>query len=283
MIDEITELSQEYNLPMFKFSDEIFINRSINRKKWLQQFCNELSKKDYSITFNINVKATDVESNRDILLLLKGVGLKYVFVGIESFSQRQLDYFNKNTSVQDNINALKVLKSLNISVVMGLILLDPYSNMEEIYSGLKTLKELDIIESMDYRQFLFSSVVLEAIPGTPIRASLSKNNMLSSNPPGYHFVDKNVEKFYSYMMKWNEVAEEFNSNFYSLMKYEIEGLDIKEMLKFKHELLKLDLDYLISICLCINDKLKTEEFFHSFFKKLNDFKAKINKKEFLCY
>lgn len=268
---------------MFKFSDEIFINRSINRKKWLQQFCNELSKKDYSITFNINVKATDVESNRDILLLLKGVGLKYVFVGIESFSQRQLDYFNKNTSVQDNINALKVLKSLNISVVMGLILLDPYSNMEEIYSGLKTLKELDIIESMDYRQFLFSSVVLEAIPGTPIRASLSKNNMLSSNPPGYHFVDKNVEKFYSYMMKWNEVAEEFNSNFYSLMKYEIEGLDIKEMLKFKHELLKLDLDYLISICLCINDKLKTEEFFHSFFKKLNDFKAKINKKEFLCY
>lgn len=276
VIDEITELFQEYNPPMIKFSDEIFINRSINRKRWLQQFCNELSKKDYSINFNINVKATDVASNKDVLLLLKGVGLKYVFVGIESFSQRQLDYFNKNTSVQDNINALKVLKSLNIPIVMGFILLDPYSNMDEIYSGLKTLKELSVIESMDYRQFLFSSVVLEAIPGTPIYTNLSENNMLSSSAPGYHFVDRNVEKFYAYMMKWNEQAEGVNSKFYSLMKYEIEGLEIEDMLRFKHELLNLDLDYLISISLYINNEMKTEELFHSFLKKLTDLKAKIN-------
>lgn len=54
--------------------------------------------------------------NEDLLKRFKGVGLKALLVGYESFSDQEMTYYTKKASVDDNMRAAKLLKSLGIDV-----------------------------------------------------------------------------------------------------------------------------------------------------------------------
>ena len=85
-------------------------------KCWIDEFLSEISKRNMNISFDIDCRVNDV--NEELFLKLKKAGLRGVFLGIESFSQRVLDTLNKNITVQENIDAILQLRNLRITVWM---------------------------------------------------------------------------------------------------------------------------------------------------------------------
>ena len=249
VIVEINEIIK-FNPYMIKFPDEVFITHSQKRRQWIKEFCEYILTNKIQIKFNIQIKATDIKGNEDLLLLLKKAGLTYVFVGIESFSKRQLNYYNKRTSVQQNISALQVLKALDISYLFGFMLLDPYSTKNDLVENLHNLKYHDIISGVNIRQNLISSNILEAIPGTLIYDNLLKKGMLQQEAPGYQFNDPQISVFDNYRKKWIEKIKPLDHYlFYNGLKNEFDRNEenAKQFSRVRRKLLQLDLDYLIDL------------------------------------
>lgn len=189
IVDEIEFLQNSYGVSHIWFNDEIFYERSKNGRMWLDSFCNEMEKRRQKITFNIEMRPNDIDENE--LKRLKANGLTAVFVGMESGIQRLLDEMRKDTTVEININAIQVLKKLNIHLEMGWISLLPTMSMEELKNNYRFLFETECYsEENIYNRFnLYGGCYYEYI--------LKKKGLLNKDSEfyerfGYEFEDVKV-------------------------------------------------------------------------------------------
>src|SRR5690554_3008900 len=136
VITEMEFIVKEYNPNLIKFTDETFLISNKNRLLWIDEFITDCKSRNININMCIQAKANDIIFFKGKLGELKEIGLQFIFIGIESFSQRQLDYFKKTTSVSCNKESLLILKEKKIKFQMGFILLDPYSTISEIIDNL---------------------------------------------------------------------------------------------------------------------------------------------------
>jgi anaerobic magnesium-protoporphyrin IX monomethyl ester cyclase len=94
----------------------------------------------------------------DIAQMLADAHCRRVFLGIESMRQSNLDYYNKHTTVEDNLRAAKALASAGIGCNAGFMIGAPHDTVELI------LQDLDAY--LDLPLFAISCSVLEPNPGT---------------------------------------------------------------------------------------------------------------------
>ncbi len=62
--------------------------------------------------------------------MLKKAGLDSVILATDNFSQPVLDRYKKLTTVEQNIESVRILESLDIDVYLGLILFDPWTTLD---------------------------------------------------------------------------------------------------------------------------------------------------------
>ena len=96
--------------------------------------------------------------NEQIVSKMAHSGCKRVFIGIESFRQEKLDYFNKKTTVAQNIKAIKTFSNHSVGVVAGFIIGNPDDTIESI------LNELDVFLSLGL--YAINCSILSPDPGT---------------------------------------------------------------------------------------------------------------------
>ena len=65
---------------------------------------------------------------------LKSIGLQAVFLGIESFDQKHLDRYNKDTTVHQNLKAIITLYQLRIEFIISIILADAFTTLRDMIS-----------------------------------------------------------------------------------------------------------------------------------------------------
>ncbi|MCF6444064.1 magnesium-protoporphyrin IX monomethyl ester anaerobic oxidative cyclase [Nereida sp. MMG025] len=112
VVDEIEELVNEQGVGFFILADE---EPTINRKKFIQ-FCEELIKRDLPrrVQWGINTRVTDIYRDRELLSFYRKAGLVHVSLGTEAAAQLKLDVFNKETKVEENKEAIRLLKEADI-------------------------------------------------------------------------------------------------------------------------------------------------------------------------
>lgn len=112
VVDEIEKLVDEHNVGFFILADE---EPTINRKKFIQ-FCEVLIARGLPdrIKWGINTRVTDVLRDEKLLPLYRKAGLVHVSLGTEAAAQMKLDQFNKETKVEDNKRAIKLLRDADI-------------------------------------------------------------------------------------------------------------------------------------------------------------------------
>lgn len=76
---------------------------------------------------------------------LVDVGLKRLFVGVESGSNGQLLRYNKGTDVDGNVSALRYLSMLGIKLRFGFITFDPLMSAEELCENVEFLTRTDVV------------------------------------------------------------------------------------------------------------------------------------------
>ena len=112
VVDEIENLVNNHQVGFFILADE---EPTINRKKFIA-FCEELIARGLpdKIKWGINTRVTDILRDEKLLPLYRRAGLVHVSLGTEAAAQLKLDQFNKETKVEDNKRAIRLLREADI-------------------------------------------------------------------------------------------------------------------------------------------------------------------------
>jgi anaerobic magnesium-protoporphyrin IX monomethyl ester cyclase len=119
-VDEIEILVRDYNVGFMILADE---EPTIFKKKFVA-LCQELIDRKVDIKWGINTRVTDIMRDRDLLPFYRKAGLVHVSLGTEAAAQLNLDIFRKQTTVEQNKLAVKLLRDAGIvaevQFIMGL-------------------------------------------------------------------------------------------------------------------------------------------------------------------
>ena len=112
VVDEIERLVTDHGVGFFILADE---EPTINKKKFVE-FCQELIDRGLpdKIKWGINTRVTDIYRDRDLLSFYRRAGLVHVSLGTEAAAQLKLDQFNKETTVAENKEAIRLLREADI-------------------------------------------------------------------------------------------------------------------------------------------------------------------------
>jgi radical SAM superfamily enzyme YgiQ (UPF0313 family) len=194
VVGEIEQLVNKYGINDFLFNDEIFYEISKKGQMWIQQFVELIKQKEIKISFAIEMRANDIRHEE--ISLLKSVGLKRVSLGVESGIQRVLDEMNKGCTIQQNRDAIDILKQSGITPLISFIAIIPTMSFKELKDNYKFLFSLNcFIEENVYNKLnIYSNCEYKNI--------LEKWNLLIEGSSfyerhGYNFYDPKVELFSS--------------------------------------------------------------------------------------
>ncbi len=129
-VDEIEMLRDKFNADYFIFNDDNFLVRGKKNEEMIDEFVNEMNLRKLNINFDMMCRADSVQKKQ--MQKLKNVGLKGVFLGIESFDQPHLDRYNKGTTVYQNIKAIVILSHLQIEFIISIILADAFTRIQDL-------------------------------------------------------------------------------------------------------------------------------------------------------
>ena len=112
VVDEIEDLVENHGVGFFILADE---EPTINRRKFIE-FCNELIARNLPdrVQWGINTRVTDIMRDKDLLGLYRKAGPVHVSLGTEAAAQLKLDQFNKETTVAQNKEAIRLLREADI-------------------------------------------------------------------------------------------------------------------------------------------------------------------------
>ncbi len=94
----------------------LYDNDILSSTKRVERLIRILDRNEIVKNFIAYASVDSILSNVEALKKFKAHGLKALIVGYESFSEDDLTYYNKKTSIDDNLNASRLLKSLDIDV-----------------------------------------------------------------------------------------------------------------------------------------------------------------------
>ena len=112
IIDSLKILKKEYGIEAFEFIDDyLFANR-----KFVNTLCQSLIENDIDILWHGNARVnTFVKFKPETLDLLRNSGCRSLSFGIESGSQRLLDFMGKNINLAQIYQLKKILKNIKFT------------------------------------------------------------------------------------------------------------------------------------------------------------------------
>ena len=130
---ELLELKHRYGLNSFLIHDDCFSAFP----KYIDEFIEAKNKYLPDAQFYCQARADHIVRRPEMFKELYSVGLRGCLIGMESGSQRVLDFLKKQTKVEDNIEATEILNKIGISTWANLMV------------GIPTETKLEVLETVD--------------------------------------------------------------------------------------------------------------------------------------
>ena len=107
---------------IFRFNDDDFGMKGPSQQRWIEAFANELERNGLAgrILWRISCRVDEVDATQ--LQRLKDVGLRFLYLGIESGCDEGLNTCNKHCDVTDVYRALNVLEDAGMKFEYGFML-----------------------------------------------------------------------------------------------------------------------------------------------------------------
>jgi anaerobic magnesium-protoporphyrin IX monomethyl ester cyclase len=168
MLEEIEVVHKRYGFNALHFVDDNF---TLNPER-VTNLCEEIIRRNWDIFWWAMSRVDTIVGNPDMIEVMARAGLKRMFVGFESASQRTLDGYGKKTNVSDAKVAMQILKKNKVEVVGSFILGGLYETKEDVEETIRFANQLGI----DSAQF----GILTPYPGTNLYKDV-ENRLLSKN------------------------------------------------------------------------------------------------------
>lgn len=139
VIKELELLRDKYAFNHVRFYDD----NIIESRSWAQEFCRLYRETGFSATFGLAGRADLICQREDLIALLAATGMNELNIGFESGSQKILDLLNKRTTVQNNIEAARILKKHGVKVIVSVMFGIPEESHQDID---KTVELIDLTQ-----------------------------------------------------------------------------------------------------------------------------------------
>ena len=141
VINEIKHLHEKYNIDEIFFQDDI-LNQN---RDWVTTIFNLLIKSNLNkeMTFMVAFRANEKLVDDGLLRLAKEAGVRIIFYGVESGSQRILNNMKKDIKVTEIKRAFRMTKDAGIETVASFIIGLPGENEESIRETISLYKEIN--------------------------------------------------------------------------------------------------------------------------------------------
>ena len=137
VIEELRLLKELYNPDCLMIHDDTFLIQ----QKWLEEFIEKYP--EIGLPFWAAGRADGVCRRKDLVRELVKVGWELVSVGFESGSQRILDKLKKDTTVEQNLEAAKIIKSAGAKIYANYIAAIPWETKWDIQATAKMADEIN--------------------------------------------------------------------------------------------------------------------------------------------
>ncbi len=145
IFQEIQELYTDHGIRYIYFADANFFGPGRQGQHRALQLADFIIKNKLDITFGLECRANDVKT--ESLPRLVQAGLREVFLGMESGSQRVLDRFKKKLTTEANERAVKLLRRYDIEPSLGFIMFHPDAHLSDIRENFEFLKRTELLRA----------------------------------------------------------------------------------------------------------------------------------------
>lgn len=188
VLAEIEELKKRYGVKIIYFVDDLFM---IN-KEWTNNFCDELLKRNLNILWRCAGRVNLVGMGEsELLKKMRKAGCIAIQYGIETASPKLLKLANKQVTVEQMYEALKVTRLAGIEVTLGFMIGFPEESKETVDETVHFCIKNDIQ--------LISMFFVTPYPGTPLYDEVRQRGLI-----------KDEERYLEHLH--NAEADTFNIN-----------------------------------------------------------------------
>ncbi len=193
VVQEMRMLHEERGVTIFLFQDDDFPLFGTVWRRWAGEFVDELHRSGLpkKVIWKMNCRADAVD--RELFIRMREAGLYLVYMGLESGSEQGLETLHKQITVEQNLRAVKLLKSIGLMWEYGFMLLDPSSTFESVRENLNFLRTIlaDGCLPVTFCRML-------PYDGTPIKDELVRTGRLRGDVcnPDYDFLNPRLAEFY---------------------------------------------------------------------------------------
>ena len=166
VISELRYLYDKYSFKNIIFWDDTF---TINRN-WIMKFCDLYEAQNFGATISACSRADIICNNESMVERLASIGVNWFVVGLETGSQRLLDFIKKGTTVEQNKEAVRISRKYGIKTHATIMYGLPTETKEESLATYNMVNEANPEYTMVF-WFL-------PIPGTEIYQYCVDNDLI---------------------------------------------------------------------------------------------------------
>jgi radical SAM superfamily enzyme YgiQ (UPF0313 family) len=193
--DVAAEMRALYNsrgVRLFLFQDDDFAAKTGPQRAWVERFLIALDAEGLTgkIGWKISCRVDDIEP--EIMSRCRDRGLLAVYLGVESGNSLGLATLNKHATVEQNLYAMRTLRSVGVEFDMGFMLLDPGTTFASIRENVAFLRQVAELGGPP-----ISFVKMLPLAGTAIEKRLTEEGRITGDPvrPDYNFLDRRLDYY----------------------------------------------------------------------------------------
>lgn len=172
IVNEVDHLCAMYpKLQCFRFVDPDFIAPGTERRA--SDFVALMKKLPRTIHMMMDTRISAIRPNQELIKDLYSVGVRRLYLGIESGSEKILKKMRKAVRVDEIVHGIRILQDLGVDFSYGFMMITPWSTDEDIECNIRLLKKIGRIE---FRS-LFHEMTI--IPGCAAYQELSRSGNLN--------------------------------------------------------------------------------------------------------
>lgn len=138
VVGEVEAAVRDHGIRYFRFMDDTF---TASRKRVLK-ICDGLAKLNLDISWSCLTRPNTIDA--EVAAALKKAGCKRVYVGIESGSQKVLDYLNRGYKLDAVMDNLRAVRASGLEMVGWFIVGSPAEEREDFEASLQLARDLKL-------------------------------------------------------------------------------------------------------------------------------------------
>ncbi len=138
IVDEMEQLNKIGKNKVIYFRDDTF---TISSSNWFKQFAGEIKKRRLRIKWGCNSRVDTVD--RAKLELMKEAGCVGLSFGVESGSQKIIDFYNKKARIEQDIEAFALCRKLKLQALAFIMLGAPIETRDDLEMTYQLIRKIN--------------------------------------------------------------------------------------------------------------------------------------------